>query len=90
MVPMLDGNAEHVSPVQKKTILRVAAKKFCFSGLATKALFPPPLELSGHRFFEICLFYSGPAITSPILLVAGLLKKTGRFTDFTLHVRTYI
>ena len=33
-------------------MLREAAKKVFFSGQATKALFPPPLELSGHKIFR--------------------------------------
>ena len=37
--------------VLKCTYLGKPQKKFFFSGPATKALTPPPLELGGHRNF---------------------------------------
>ena len=48
--------------------VREAAKKSYFtSGLTTKALTPPPLELSGHSFFRTFRASSKPLPPPPAL-----------------------
>ena len=64
----------------RETAKKKKKKKSFFSGPATKALHPPPLGLVAIRNFfpyikKSSSFLSGRALTPPLFLVAGPLKK---------------